>query len=93
MRVRRRPILDEYVQDGVAAVLVGDHVMVLSALATELVRRIEPAGTDVEILAKGLVETFGLPPDDPDGVASTRAAVKDLADRGIVEIDEVTIGD
>jgi hypothetical protein len=86
VRVRRLPVVDEYVEDGVAAVFVDGKVLVLSELATALLHRIEKGGTDAEILADALVEAFG-PPGDGDGLAATLAAVKELAEYGVVEIE------
>ena len=59
--------------------------MVLSALATDLLHRISYSGTELELIAGGLVDTFGPPPGNEDGFLATRSAVQELVDYGIVE--------
>jgi hypothetical protein len=85
VRVRRCSVRDEYTEDGVSVVLVEENVMVLSALATDLLHRISSSGTDLEVIAAGLVDTFGPPPGPDDGLVATRSAVQELVDYGIVE--------
>jgi hypothetical protein len=81
-------VLDEYVEDGVAAVFVDQQVVVVSELATELLHLIPEGGAELEALADGLVETFGPPPAGGDGLAATRNVVKELAEQGLVDVVE-----
>jgi hypothetical protein len=87
VRARRRPVIDEYEQDGEAAVFVDGNVVVLSPLATHLLRLLcEDGWTDVDTLAADLVEAFGPPPDDPIGVSTTAKALGSLDRLNIVEL-------
>ena len=86
MRARRRPLIDEYVQDGEAAVFVDGSVVVLSPLATHLLSLLDDGWSDVELLAAGLVEAFGPPPDDPKGIDATAEALRALGRISAVEL-------
>ena len=84
MKVRRLGVDDRVDRDGEAVVLVGDHVVRLSALATALL----DAATDwvdEEVLAAVLVAGFGDPPDGVGAGELTRRAVDILAAQGLVE--------
>jgi hypothetical protein len=84
VKVRRLGVDDRVDRDGEAVVLVGDHVVRLSALATALL----DAATDwvdEEELAAVLVAGFGDPPDGAGAGELTRRAVDDLAAQGLVE--------
>ena len=86
MRARRLSVLDEYVEDGEAAVLVQDRVVVLSQLATFALALVSEGWTEVEDVARGLVDAFGTPPGDDTGLESTRAALETLASQELVEL-------
>jgi len=88
MRVRRVPFLDEYVEGGESAVLVGDRVFVLSALATTILAAISDDTVSVDAVAVVLEEAFGAPPDGVDLFAATAAAVHELAAQGLLEITD-----
>ena len=86
MRVRRRPVLDEYVDGDESAVMVGDQVVVLSALATTLLALIGDEETETAFLAQQLIKRYGPPSDDLDGLKSTQEALNDLETNGLVQL-------
>lgn len=86
MKVRRLPLVDEYVEDGHSAVYVGDRVLVLSELATYALGLLCDQWSDVRRVADTLVDHFGSPPDDPDGVAATLSVLEQLAEEHLVEL-------
>ncbi len=86
MRVRRRPFLDEYVDGDESAVMVGDQVIVLSALATSLLALIGEGETRSDALARRLSQRYGPPPGDLDGLRTTELALKDLESAGLVQL-------
>ncbi len=88
MKARRRPLIDEYVQDGEAAVFVDGNVVVLSPLATHLLGLLGEAWVEVRTLAAGLVAEFGSPPDDADGIDATAEALRALDRMFVVELAE-----
>jgi len=88
MRVRRVAFLDEYVEGGESAVLVGDRVFVLSELATTILAATGDETVPVDVVAAVLEEAFGAPPDGTDLSAATAAAVRELVAQGLLEITE-----
>jgi hypothetical protein len=86
MRVRRRPFVDEYVEDGEAAVLIDDRIVVLSPLATAIVTAVGGDWVEVQDLVTDLGRVFGPPPGGTTVVDATEGAVRELADEGVVEI-------
>jgi hypothetical protein len=88
MRVRRGPILDEYAEDGEAAVLVGVDVIVLSPLATTLLGLVGADWTDAGAVTAGLVSAFGTPPDGSSADVMTRDALRSLAAHQVLVVDE-----
>ena len=88
MKVRRRQFIDEYVEGGESAVLIGDQVFVLSELATTILAAIGDSTVDVDAVAAVLGSTFGAPPDGIDLVDATAAALESLAAQGLVQIPE-----
>ncbi len=86
MRVRRLPCLDEYVDGDESAVMVGDQVIVLSALATALLALIGEGETETAALAQQLTERYGPPPDDLDRQKVTEAVLGDLERNGLVQL-------
>lgn len=86
MRVRRLPVIDEYLEDGEAAVFVDGKVVVLSELATTALALIGDDWSRLDVIADGLVRRYGPAPDDPSGRQSTEDALRALADVKIVEL-------
>lgn len=84
MKVRRVPFLDEYVEGGESAVLVGDRVFVLSELATTILAEVGDGVVDALDLADVLLATYGAPPDGTDIARATEAALQILAEQGLV---------
>jgi len=79
--------VDEYVEDGEAAVFAGGRVVVLSPLATHLLSLIaEDDWTDLAPLSEGLVEAFGVPPAG-SATEATAEALRALQAEGVVEIE------
>lgn len=86
MKVRRLPLIDEYVEDDRSAVYVDDRVLVLSELATFALGLMTEEWSDADRLAEALVDHFGAPPEDAGAVASTEAMLGQLADEGLLQI-------
>lgn len=97
-RVRRLPVVDEYVEDGRSAVLVSGRAFTLSELPT-LVLGLMPAAdaadrgadegwVDLAALAAQVEELVG-PPEEGSVVAGLRGLLADLADHQLVELDPV----
>jgi hypothetical protein len=86
MKVRRLPLVDEYVEDGEAAVFVGGRVVVLSPLATHLLGLVTDDWTDLAAVSEGLVEAFGTPPAG-SAAEATAQALRALQAEGVVEIE------
>ena len=86
-RVRRLPVVDEYVEDGRAAVYAGNgEVVALSELATWAWSALTEDWTAVAEVASALVEEFG-EPEGLDAVAATEATLRTLAEHGLAELD------
>jgi hypothetical protein len=94
MRARRLEIVDEYVEDGRAAVYTtAGMVVLLSALATTAWGLLGEEWVTSSQLAERLVREFGDPgdPGDPDDRAAerlTEEALRSLAELSLVELDE-----
>jgi hypothetical protein len=87
MRARRREVVDEYVEDGRAAVYSTEGmVLLLSELATAAWGALGSAWVEVDHVADALVDTFGAPPDG-DPTALTAQALTSLADLGLVDLE------
>ena len=84
MKVRRVRWIDEYVEGGESAVLVGDQVFVLSELATAVLAAVGGRTVEVEEIAALLGELFGPPPEGADLLAATTDAVRELDAQGLV---------
>ncbi|MFB9312312.1 PqqD family peptide modification chaperone [Nocardioides plantarum] len=82
MRVERAAWVDWYDDGRRSAVLVDDQVIVLSTLATSMVRHVV-GGTLVDDLVTALVTEFGAP-DGGDAHTATQAAVRDLVECGVL---------
>lgn len=85
MRARALPVLDRVDRDGEAVVLVGRQVVRLSLLAAAV---LDACGDwrALDDLAGELVAQFGDPPSG-DARSVTAAALTDLRDQGLVELD------
>lgn len=82
MWVERRPVDDEYAEDGRLALLLGRRVVVLNELASLLLETLGDGPLPVPALAEAAVATFG-PPENGDPVAAVRAVVRELEDLGL----------
>lgn len=89
MRARRLPVVDEYVEDGRAAVYSEDGVvLVLSDLASCAWSVLTGEWTPASRVAEELVAVFGPPDDGQDPLEGTEAALRTLAEHSLVELDE-----
>ena len=87
MRARRVAIVDEYAEDGRAAVYSdGGVVLVLSDLGSLAWSLLSHEWTSAEHVAEELVRVFG-PPADGDALDLTETTLRTLADNGLVELD------
>ena len=86
-RARRLPIVDEYVEDGRAAVYAANgEVVALSELATWAWVALTEEWTPVAEVAAALVVEFG-EPDGVDALAATDGTLRTLAEHGLAELD------
>ena len=85
MRVRRLAFVDEYVEDGQAAVMIETHVVVLSAMATEIWLFLAAECRDVRDVASHLVDCFGEPPQ-LDAETMTIRLLDELATQNLVQL-------
>jgi hypothetical protein len=87
VRARRVPVVDEYTEDGEAAVFVDGRVVVLSPLATHLLGLVDDdEWTDLRTLSQGLEAAFGVPPTG-SAAEATAEALQALEAEGVVEIE------
>jgi hypothetical protein len=87
MRARRLAVVDEYVEDGRAAVYSeAGMVVLLSELATVAWSVLDTEWTSAESVAVALVAAFGSP-EAADAQSVTESALRTLAEHGIVELD------
>jgi hypothetical protein len=78
------PVVDEYAEAGELVVLLPDgRVVALSPLASAVLVDTADGSVDLETLAAALVDRFGPPPDDPDGMAATGRVVGSLVRLGL----------
>ena len=93
MRVRRLAVVDEYAEDGRAAVYSEQGmVVVLSELATVAWSALGEDWTPVDVVAEALLAEFGTPPDEGVALALTEQAFTTLAGYGLVEVDAADPG-
>ena len=83
-RVRRRELVDLYVEDGVGCVMVDGNVIAVSMMATRILTLLGDGTATLAELAEALVAEFGQPAGDP--VEMVEPQVADLVDVGILEI-------
>jgi hypothetical protein len=86
VKARRVPVVDEYTEDGEAAVFVDGRVVVLSPLATHLLGLVDDEWTDLRTLSHGLEAAFGVPPIG-SAAEATAEALQALEAEGVVEIE------
>ena len=88
MRGRRRPVLDEYAEDGQVAVFSESGlVVVLSELAVVAWHFLGDEWTTADDLAAVLVREFGEPPGGRTALQLTEHALNTLSGHGLVELD------
>jgi hypothetical protein len=88
VRVRRAEIVDAYVEDDRAAIFVGDMVLTLSELATSAWLAIGEDWTSAVEVTSALTAEYGAPPPPSDPQAATEGVLRDLADRGVVQLED-----
>ena len=89
MRVRRGELVDVYDEDGRAAVMAGEQVMVLSELATCILASVPETGwAPLDDIVARVIATIGTPDEPLDPHAITRAQVRDLASHAVLVVDE-----
>ena len=86
MRVRRRPVVDEYAEPEGSVVLVGERVLTLSPLASVALASLGEGWTTLDDAAQALEDAFGAPPQGSLEDA-TRETVLALAALGLLEVD------
>ena len=88
MRARRRPVIDEYAEDGQVAVFSGSGlVVVLSALAVVAWEFLDEEWATADEVAAVLVETFGEPADGRTALELTEHALRTLSGHSLVDLD------
>lgn len=86
--VRRRAVVDEYVEDGRVAIYSEQGlVMVLSELAGVAWLSVGADWMPAAAVAEVLVEQFGAPPGDGAALDATEAVLAELATHGLVELN------
>ncbi len=88
MKVARGTLQDVYVSADRAAVMVDEQVLVLSALATSILRAVpEDGAVNLEWITANVEAEFG-PPEPPETAADlTLAQVHDLAAHGVLVLE------
>lgn len=87
MRARRRRVVDEYVEDGLAAVYSEAGVVVLlSPLATTAWGVLGEGWVDSDDVSRALVDEFG-PPPEGGAEQLTAQALRSLSELQLVELD------
>jgi hypothetical protein len=88
MRARRREVVDEYVEDGRAAVYSDEGlVLLLSELATKAWEMLGDEWVAAELVTAELVREFG-EPGEGNADRFTEGTLRSLADLHLVELDE-----
>ncbi|MBE7323852.1 hypothetical protein IEQ44_04210 [Nocardioides sp. Y6] len=83
-RVRRLPVIDEYVEEGRSAVLVEGRALTLSEVPTLVLGLLDDSWRDLDDLAPQVEELVGAPEVGTLGEA-LEALMADLASHGLVE--------
>lgn len=84
--ITRADWTDWYVDDDESAVFVDGQVIVLSTLATFVLKSVGKDGATVAALEAALVEAFGAP-DGGDATAATLETVATLVEAGVLVDD------
>lgn len=93
MRVRRGDLRDVYVDDGRAAVMVGEQVLVLSELATAILASVpEDGGTTLPEVAAAVEAEFGPPAPPGTALDLTRDQLHALAAHRVLTVEEESGG-
>jgi hypothetical protein len=88
MRARRRPVVDEYAEQGRTAIYTDDGmVLLLSELATTAWELLGAEWVGAERVTAELVREHG-DPAEGDAARLTEDALRELADMGLVELDQ-----
>lgn len=85
MRARRLPVADEIHEGGESVVLLDGNVLLLSALATSLLRGVGD-GAELSEVADALGVEFGLPPDGVSPLDLTVVKARELVEQGLLEL-------
>lgn len=89
MRARRQQVVDEYLEDGRAAVYTtAGMVVLLSELATAAWDALGDDWVPATEIVEVLVRQFGQPGDGEADIL-TQEALRSLADLSLIELDEV----
>jgi hypothetical protein len=90
MRVRRRAVVDEYAEDGRAAVYSHEGVvLLLSELGAHAWAALSDGWVTADEVTAALVREFG-EPGEGDAGQMTEAALRSLADMHLVDLEEGT---
>ena len=87
VKIRRLPVLDEYVEDGLSAVFVDNQVVALSELATMVLALVGDAGMTRGDLETLLVAEVGEPDDGTVGEA-LEPILAALVDQSLIALDD-----
>ena len=88
MRARRRVVIDEYLEDGRAALYSREgFVLLLSELGAHAWGALADDWVEADRVAAALVREFGEPADGDAG-EMTEAALRSLAEMDLVDLDE-----
>jgi hypothetical protein len=89
VRLRRGELVDLYVEGGRSVVMVGENVLVLSEIATQIVISVPEGGaTSLDEVTTSVVGVFG-EPEPPDTAAGlTLQQVHDLAAHGVLVVED-----
>lgn len=86
MRVRRLPVVDEYVDGDQMAVFAAGQVTVLSAVASATLKAVGSEWTPVQAVAGAVVKAVGPPPEvSPDDAIT--GILTTLQNLGLVEAE------
>lgn len=84
MKVRRLPVIDEYVEDGRSAVLVQGRVFALSEVGTSVLALLDESWTPVSQLESDLEQAIGSPEEGSLSEA-LEPFLDELASHGLIE--------
>ncbi len=87
MRVRRLPVVDEYLEGDELVVFAEGRVVALSELATAALLSFGSEWAEDTVVAADLVSRFGEPAEGTDPMVLTQTTLESLATMRIVECD------